>query len=125
MASCTRILVFEDNADAAESLRGILSGAGYRVWVESTGWQAIEAVRRFKPDMILCDLGLPGRDGYAIASDIRADHELSRLPLIAISGYGTIDDQARSRRAGFDLHLTKPVRPALLLSELLRHAARD
>jgi PAS domain S-box-containing protein len=124
MASCTRILVFEDNADAAESLRGILSGAGYRVWVESTGWQAIEAVRRFKPDMILCDLGLPGRDGYSIAAAIRSDQELSRMPLIAISGYGTIDDQTRSRRAGFDLHLTKPVPPALLLAELSRHVGR-
>jgi PAS domain S-box-containing protein len=119
--SSAKVLVFEDNADAAECLRGILSGAGYRVCVEATGWQAIDAVRRFGPDMVLCDLGLPGRDGYAIAADIRSDPELSHLPLIAISGYGTIDDQARSRRAGFDLHLTKPVPPSILLSELSRH----
>ncbi len=123
--SCARVLVFEDNADAAESLRGILSGAGYRVCVESAGWQAIDAVRRFRPDLVLCDLGLPGRDGYAIAADIRSDRELSHLPLIAISGYGTMDDQARSRRAGFDLHLTKPVPPSLLLSALSRHDALE
>ena len=72
---------------------------------------------------MLCDLGLPDRDGYAIATDIRADRESSHLPLIAISGYGAVDDQARSRRAGFDLHLTKPVPPALL-SELSRRIAR-
>ncbi len=123
--SCARVLVFEDNADAAESLRGILSNAGYSVSVESTGWNAIEAVRRFRPDLVLCDLGLPGRDGYAIAADIRSDRELSHLPLIAVSGYGTIDDQARSRRAGFDLHLTKPVPPSLLLSAMSRHSARE
>jgi PAS domain S-box-containing protein len=120
--SCAKVLVFEDNADAAESLRAILSGAGYRVCVESTGWHAIDAIRRFMPDLVLCDLGLPGRDGYAIAADIRSDGELSHLPLIAISGYGTIDDQARSRRAGFDLHLTKPVPPSLLVAELSRQA---
>jgi PAS domain S-box-containing protein len=120
--SSAKVLVFEDNADAAECLREILSGAGYRVCVEATGWHAIDVVRRFEPDMLLCDLGLPGRDGYAIAGDIRSDPALSHLPLIAISGYGTVDDQARSRRAGFDLHLTKPVPPSLLLSELSRHA---
>jgi two-component system CheB/CheR fusion protein len=123
--SSAKVLVFEDNDDAAESLRGILSGAGYSVCVASTGWHAIEAIRRFRPDMVLCDLGLPGRDGYAIAADIRSDRELSHLPLIAISGYGTIDDQARSRRAGFDLHLTKPVPPLVLLSELSRHTAHQ
>ena len=93
--------------------------------VESTGWNAIEAVRRFRPDLVLCDLGLPGRDGYAIAADIRSDRDLSHLPLIAVSGYGTIDDQARSRRAGFNLHLTKPVPPSLLLSAMSRHSARE
>ena len=124
-ASCARVLVFEDNADAAESLRGILTNAGYSVSVEATGCSAIEAIRRFRPDMVLCDLGLPGRDGYAIAADIRSDRELSHLPLIAISGYGTVDDQARSRRAGFDLHLTKPVPPSLLLSAMSRHGARE
>ena len=120
--SSAKVLVFEDNADAAECLREILSGAGYLVCVEATGWHAIDVVRRFDPDMVLCDLGLPGRDGYAIAGDIRSDPALSHLPLIAISGYGTVDDQARSRLAGFDLHLTKPVPPSLLLRELSRHA---
>jgi PAS domain S-box-containing protein len=120
--SSARVLVFEDNADAAECLREILSGAGYLVCVEASGWHAIDVVRRFGPDMVLCDLGLPGRDGYAIAGDIRSDPALSHLPLIAISGYGTVDDQARSRRAGFDRHLTKPVPPSLLLLELSRHA---
>jgi PAS domain S-box-containing protein len=115
-----RVLVFEDNADAAESLRVVLSSAGYLVWIERTGRAATEVVRRIQPAIVLCDLGLPDRDGYAIAADIRCDRELAPLPLIAISGYGAAEDQARSRRAGFDLHLTKPVPPGLLLSELSR-----
>jgi PAS domain S-box-containing protein len=117
-ASVARVLVFEDNVDAAESIRLILSTAGYRVWVEATGRHATDVVRRIRPDVVLCDLGLPDRDGYAIASDLRSDAESSHLPLIAITGYGAAEDLVRSRQAGFDLHLTKPVPPALLLSEL-------
>jgi PAS domain S-box-containing protein len=115
-----RVLVFEDNTDAAETLRVILSDAGYRVWVESTGRRATELVKSIRPDVVLCDVGLPDRDGYTIASDIRSDPESAALPLIAITGYGAVEDQTRSRRAGFDLHLTKPVPPAHLLSELSR-----
>lgn len=116
--SSAAVLVFEDNADAAESLHAVLAAAGYRVWVEATGLLAIEAVKRSRPAVVLCDLGLPDRDGYGIAEDIRADREFATLPLIALSGYGSTEDQARSRRAGFDLHLTKPVSPSRLLSEL-------
>ncbi len=118
------VLIFEDNADAAESLRMLLSASGYRVRVEETGRQAMEVVRMFHPTVILCDLGLPDRDGYSIAAEIRSDRELAHLPLIAISGYGSAEDQARARRAGFDLHLTKPVPPALLLAELSRRIAQ-
>jgi CheY-like chemotaxis protein/anti-sigma regulatory factor (Ser/Thr protein kinase) len=118
------VLLFEDNDDAAESLRVVLCAAGYRVCVESTGRDARAAVRRAQPAIILCDLGLPDRDGYAVAADIRSDRELPPVPLIAISGYGGAEDQSRARGAGFDLHLTKPVLPGLLLSELSHRIAR-
>jgi PAS domain S-box-containing protein len=118
------VLLFEDNADAAESLRVVLCAAGYRVCVEATGRDATTVVKRVQPAIVLCDLGLPDRDGYGIAADIRSDSELAPLPLIAISGYGAADDQARSRQAGFDLHLTKPVPPALLLAELSHRIGR-
>jgi CheY-like chemotaxis protein len=76
------------------------------------------AVKRVRPAVVLCDLGLPERDGYAIAADIRADPDWAHLHLIAISGYGSAEDHVRSSRAGFNLHLTKPVPPAQLLAEL-------
>jgi len=123
-ASSATVLVFEDNTDAAESLRAVLSAAGYRVWVELTGRDATAVVKRVRPDIMLCDLGLPDKDGYTVAADIRAESGLEALPLIAISGYGAVNDQARSRRAGFDLHLTKPVSPTLLLAELARRVSR-
>ena len=122
-ASAT-VLVFEDNTDAAESLHAVLSAAGYRVWIERTGRDATELVKRVQPSIVLCDLGLPDKDGYAVAAELRSQGALAQLPLIAISGYGAAEDQARSRRAGFDLHLTKPVSPSLLLSELSRRIPR-
>jgi PAS domain S-box-containing protein len=121
-ASAT-VLLFEDNADAAESLRAVLAAAGYRVWVEPTGRDAMKVVRQVQPAIVLCDLGLPDKDGYAIASELRSDGAAARLPLVAISGYGGVEDQARARRAGFDLHLTKPVSPTALLAELSRRIA--
>jgi CheY-like chemotaxis protein len=82
-------------------------------------------VQRVQPAIVLCDLGLPDKDGYAVAAELRSHGELAKLPLIAISGYGATEDRARARRAGFDLHLTKPVSPTLLLSELSRRIPRS
>jgi CheY-like chemotaxis protein len=112
------VLVFEDNVDAAESLRVILLEAGHQVGVETTGSRALEVIRAFRPDVVLCDLGLPEKDGYTIAAEVRSDKTLSPLRMIAISGYGAQEDQIRSKRAGFDVHLTKPVPPGLVLSEI-------
>jgi PAS domain S-box-containing protein len=114
------IVIVEDNADAAESLRVVLAAAGHHVTLVTTGRDAIQTIRTVRPAVVLCDLGLPERDGYAIAAELRADPEWAHLQLIAISGYGAAEDQIRSSRAGFDLHLTKPVPPALLLAEISR-----
>jgi PAS domain S-box-containing protein len=122
-APSTTVLVFEDNADAAESVRSVLSAAGYDVLIQASGRDAMETVRRVRPTIVLCDIGLPDRDGYEIASDIRADPDWAHLPLIAVSGYGSAQDQARSQRAGFHVHLTKPVPPELLIAELARRTA--
>ena len=112
------ILLFEDNIEVAESLHAVLSQVGYQVTIRATGRNPIEAVRHAQPALVLCDIGLPVQDGYAVAAEIRSDPDWGHLPLIALSGYGSKQDQARSRQAGFDLHLTKPVAPELLIEEL-------
>ena len=105
-----RILVIEDSPDTAESMRMLLSLSGYPVEVALSGSDGLDAARRFRPRVILCDIGLPGgMDGYAVARELRRDPELSEQFLVALTGYGQEEDRRRSREAGFDAHLTKPM----------------
>ena len=117
-AGCQRILIVEDNADAAESTQYLLSSIGHEVQVVADGGAAIEAARRLRPDLILLDIGLPGMDGYQIAAALRASPETSQTHLIAVSGYGQDKDRMRSAKAGFDLHLVKPVDPKRLVEAI-------
>jgi PAS domain S-box-containing protein len=103
-----RVLVIEDNVDAAESLREVLEFGGHLVEVAHTGAAGIEGARAFRPDVILCDIGLPGMDGYDVARTIRSDPQLRDTTLVALTGYAAPDDVAKAREAGFDLHVAKP-----------------
>jgi signal transduction histidine kinase len=104
-----RILVIEDNRDAAESTQRLLSLTGHEVRTAASGREGLETARSFRPQIILCDIGLPGMDGYEVARAIRQDMDLSEVYIIALTGYGRDEDQIRAYEAGFDLHLTKPV----------------
>jgi signal transduction histidine kinase/ActR/RegA family two-component response regulator len=109
-----RILVVEDNLDAAITLRDFLELSGFQVKIASSGAAGVEAARQFSPEVVLCDLGLPGMDGFEVAARLRRDPATASVRLIAITGYGGEEDRRRSREAGFDLHLTKPVDPTQL-----------
>jgi CheY-like chemotaxis protein len=109
-----RVLVVEDNLDVAESLRDLLELFGCAVEVAYSGPAGVETARRFRPHVVLCDIGLPGMDGYQVAVLLRQDAETAPARLLAISGYGQEEDLLRSRAAGFDEHLTKPVDIAVL-----------
>jgi PAS domain S-box-containing protein len=110
-----RVLIVEDNRDAAESLRLLLELGGHRVRVGHAGPAGLEAAREFRPDVVLCDIGLPGgMDGYAVARAFRADPGQAGTALVALSGYGREEDRRRACEAGFDHHLTKPVDPEVL-----------
>lgn len=115
-----RILVIEDNADAAESLQRLLAALGHSVSVAASGPEGVEAARTLRPELILCDVGLPGMDGYAVARALRNAPETRDTRLIALTGYGQDEDRKMAIDAGFDLHLTKPVDPARLFAELHR-----
>ncbi len=109
-----RVLVIEDNRDAAETLGDLLGLFGHEVELAHTGPQGVEAARRLRPDVVLCDIGLPGMDGYAVARQLRQDPETAGLRLVALTGYGRDSDRRQAEEAGFDLHLVKPVGPAEL-----------
>jgi PAS domain S-box-containing protein len=117
-----RILMVEDNRDGAETLRALLQLAGHEVALACSGPAGVELARQFRPDVVLCDIGLPGMDGYAVGRALRRDPLTSGARLIVLSGYGQEEDRRKSREAGFDLHLTKPVDP-MELQQLLRTPA--
>jgi two-component system CheB/CheR fusion protein len=114
--SALRILIVEDNRDAAHALRDLLEAIGYRTQVAYTGLEGIEKALRDRPDVVVCDIGLPEMDGYEVARTIRS--QLDHVKLIALTGYGMPEDQLKSKDAGFDAHLTKPA-PLALLRRLL------
>ena len=113
-----RVLVVEDNLDAAETLGMMLTTHGHDVTVVTDSDAAIPAARAARPDVVLLDIGLPGMDGYQLARRLREHPETRGAYLIAVSGYGQDRDRARSADAGFDLHLTKPVEPAHLVEAI-------
>jgi len=109
-----RILVVEDHRDGAETQRDLLELWGHEVAVAYSGPDGVAAARRFRPEVVLCDLGLPGMDGCAVAAELRQDPATAAARLIAVTAYGEEEDRRRSQAAGFELHLTKPVDPARL-----------
>jgi two-component system CheB/CheR fusion protein len=104
-----RVLLVEDNADAASSLRDLLALRGHEVHVAADGPAGVEAALRLRPDLVLCDVGLPGMSGYEVARRLRRDPALDGTTLVAVTGYATAEDAARALGAGFHHHLTKPM----------------
>jgi PAS domain S-box-containing protein len=107
-----RVLVVDDNLDAAESLCDVVAFLGHAVEAVHDGPTAVARVRERHPDVVLCDIGLPGMDGYEVARTIRSEPALADVRLVAVSGYAQPEDRARARRAGFDAHVAKPADPA-------------
>jgi two-component system CheB/CheR fusion protein len=103
-----RILVIEDNVDAADSLREALELCDHEVEVAYDGPDGLAKAREFKPELVLCDIGLPGMDGYEVARAFRSDPELRGAHLVALSGYAMPEDLERAAGAGFERHLAKP-----------------
>jgi two-component system CheB/CheR fusion protein len=104
-----RLLVVDDNQDAANALRLLLESDGHEVRVANDGVSGLAAAREYKPDYLLLDIGLPRLSGYDIAASLRADPSMKGTVIVAITGYGQVHDRERTAAVGFDHHLTKPV----------------
>jgi CheY-like chemotaxis protein len=103
----TRVLIVDDNRDAADSLSMLLQFEGRETLCVYSGEEALRALAPFDPQLVLLDIGLPGIDGYEVARRMKAI--TSKVRVIALSGYGQLEDRQRSAAAGFDAHLIKPV----------------
>jgi PAS domain S-box-containing protein len=119
-----RVLLVEDNLDAAETLRLALEIAGHEVEIAHDGRAGVAMARAFAPDVVVCDIGLPEMDGYAVARTLRADPAFQATALVALTGYGLAADHRRALEAGFDVHLTKPTSIARIEEALATQAPR-
>jgi PAS domain S-box-containing protein len=116
------VLLVDDNEDATRALALLLVHGGFSVVTAHDGAEALTRAADTDPDIVLLDLGLPVIDGYRVAESLRARTDRDRVLLIAISGYGQPNDRARSKEAGFDYHLVKPIDCGALLDLLRQHA---
>ncbi len=122
-APTRRVLIVDDNVDAAASLAILLRLKGHKVSVAHDGPAALAMVDKDRPEMVFLDIGMPGMDGNEVARKLRRQPDLERLVLVALTGWGTTEDRLRTTAAGFDYHLVKPVEPRAL-EELLISAVR-
>jgi CheY-like chemotaxis protein len=123
--AANRILVVDDNVDAASSLALLLSEEGHHVLTAHEGGTAIELAFQFNPDVILLDLGMPGMDGFETARRIRGLPGGESIFLAALTGWGQEKDRRRTRKAGFDCHLVKPIQPDEILKTLQLAGSRQ
>jgi PAS domain S-box-containing protein len=113
-----RVLIVDDNADAAESIAILLEASGFAVRCVFDGISALSVATAYKPNVFVLDIGLPDITGYEVAKRLRAQPEFARTPIVAVTGYGQESDREQSRQAGIDHHMTKPVDPDVLRNVL-------
>ncbi len=118
-----RVLVADDNRDAADTLAFLVQMWGHEVQVVYDGERALQAAESFHPDAVLSDIGMPGLDGYSLARRLRAQTEFTQATLVAVTAYSDDDARRLSKEAGFNHHLVKPVEPGLLHALLSSLAA--
>ncbi len=120
-----RILVVEDNPDGAETLCALLEWAGHEVRVASDGESALGEARRFHPELVLCDIGLPDISGCDVARRLRGEEAGANTILVALTGYGQARDKAEILAAGFDYYFVKPIDPERLIRIVASSVQRD
>lgn len=113
-----RVLIVEDHLDTLHSLAFILRRAGHEVELALNGYAALDAARRFRPEVVFLDLGLPGLDGLYVCAQLKSEPQFETTRFIAVTGYARDEHRARARAAGCELHIAKPADPLLLLKIL-------
>jgi two-component system, cell cycle response regulator DivK len=113
-----RVLVIEDQEDNRRIVRDLLTASGYELIEAVTGEEGLELTEKERPDLILMDIQLPGLDGYEVTRRIKANPELNRIPIIAVTSYALSGDDQKAAAAGCDGYVTKPFSPRVLLAKI-------
>ena len=117
-----KILIIEDNPANLELMSYLLKAQGYTIVSAGDGPSGIDAICSERPDLVLCDVGLPVLDGYEVARRVKSDQELCQIPLVAVTAFAMDQDRTRISRAGFDGCITKPITPETFAREILGFA---
>jgi CheY-like chemotaxis protein len=115
-----RVMIVEDNRDANDSLAMLVEMLGFEVAQALDGQSAIQLASEFQPDVVFCDVGLPGMDGYQVVKHLRALPNIRPMVVAALTGYGEDRDREQASKAGFDHHFVKPIAPDQLQAFLER-----
>lgn len=115
---CPRALIVDDNYDVADSFARVLQAMGCEATFVTDPFIAVETAGRIEAEIVFLDLGMPGIDGYELARSLRSRYGWQGIQIVAVTGYGSKEDLVRSRMAGFDAHVVKPVSPELVESML-------
>lgn len=118
MLANRQILVIEDNPDNLYLITYLLKSAGYDPLVAIDGVEGLAIAKRERPDLVLCDMHMPNKDGYEVAREFQSDPQLSMIPLIAITSYAMVGDRERILAAGFDHYISKPLQPETFVQEV-------
>lgn len=118
MSKARRVLLIDDNIDAAESLAQLLALSGHDARIAGDGARGLALADDFRPEVVFCDLGLPGMSGYEVAKALRSRPFGRDIVIAALTGYGQPGDREKTAQAGFDAHLVKPVDPSVIESFL-------
>lgn len=113
-----RILIIEDNPENMQLMVYLLTAFGHTVLETSLGEKGLTIAKAETPDLILCDLHMPGMDGYTVAQRLKLDPKLAPIPLVAVTAYAMVGDRERVLAAGFDGYISKPINPELFVGEI-------
>jgi CheY-like chemotaxis protein len=113
-----RILIIEDNPESLELMVYLLNAFGHKPFKAIDGREGLEMMRRERPDLVLCDLQVPGIDGYGVARQVRIDPQLQNLPLVAVTASAMPSDRDKVLAAGFDGYISKPIAPEDFVSQI-------
>lgn len=114
----TRVLVIEDDPASLELMFYLLSAHGYATATAERGDDGLASIRSLRPDLVICDIQLPGMDGYAIAAQLKADAALRTVPLVAVTALAMVGDREKVLAAGFDAYVSKPIDPSSFIAQI-------